>query len=164
MAHETAAEATPTKRLLRRFYEQAYSLGDYRVVDELFDESFSGNDRPPGSMDVPGPEIVRRSLDNLRTAFPDFRPVVVDLVEEGNTVVAHLNVTGTHLGPLTVRPGDPPLVIEPSGAPIAFHGARIFYFDDGKGVASYAWMEELQILQAIGALGAFAESLDDDGA
>lgn len=150
---------TARKDLVRRFYEEAYTQGDLGVIDELFSHSFSGNGRPPNSSDTPGPVLVRQSVENLRTAFPDFTPRVEDLISEGDTVVAHLDVTGTHLGPLTFRSGDDPFVIEPSGSDVSFHGLRIYQFDNGKVVAGYAWMEELDLLVTTGALEAFSEWL-----
>ena len=126
---------TVAKDLVRSFYEEAYTQGDYRVIDEMFAASFSGNGHPPHTSEVPGPELVRRSVNNLRTAFPDFTPRIEQLVQEGSTVVAHLDVTATHTGPLTFRAGANPFVIEPSGADIAFHGLRIFHFQDDKVIA-----------------------------
>jgi predicted ester cyclase len=41
---------------------------------------------------------VVRWLTPFRTAFPDFRMEIVQLVAEGDTVVARFRCSGTHLG------------------------------------------------------------------
>ncbi len=149
------------KDLVRRFYDEAYRLGDYRVIDEMFAASFSGNGRPPGSSPIPGPDLVRESVDRLRTAFPDFTPSVAEIVSESDTVVAHLEVTATHLGPCVFASGPSPFVVEATGSRIEFHGLRIYQFENDKVVGGYAWMEELDLLTQMDAVEAYSRWLSE---
>ena len=146
---------------VRRFYEEAYTEGDYTVIDELFAPEFSGNRRLPGTSDTPGPEIVRGETDAIRTAFPDFRPEIKKLYTDGDTVIAHLDVTASHDGPLVFE-DDPPFVVEPTGRPITFEGLRIYRFgDDDTVVESWAWAPWIGILLQLGAAGAYERYLDE---
>jgi len=43
-------------------------------------------------------ELARRWISPFRSAFPDFRMEIVELVAEGDTVVGHFKCSGTHLG------------------------------------------------------------------
>ena len=144
---------------VRRFYEEAYTDGDYAVIDELFHPDFSGNGSPPGSSPLGGPEIVRRSTDRIRTAFPDFHPAVRAIYVDGDTVIAHLDVTATHEGPLVFGSDDPPFVVEPTGRPVAWEGLRIYRFDGDQVVESWAWAPWVGILLQIGAAGAYERHL-----
>ncbi len=42
--------------------------------------------------------LARRWASPFQNAFPDFRMEIVDLVAEGDTVVAHFSCSGTHEG------------------------------------------------------------------
>jgi predicted ester cyclase len=42
---------------------------------------------------------LRRAFDQFRAAFPDWHQEIIELVTEGDTVVAHFRCTGTHQGP-----------------------------------------------------------------
>ena len=146
---------------VRRFYEEAYTEGDYTVIEELFAAEFSGNRRTPGTGDAPGPDIVRGETDAIRIAFPDFRPEVRSLYTDGDTVIAHLDVTATHDGPLVFEE-DPPFVVEPTGRSVTWEGLRIYRFGDhDKVVESWAWAPWVGILLQLGAAGAYQQYVDE---
>jgi predicted ester cyclase len=67
-----------------------------RLVDEVV------NPRNPASLDelaeVEFAEVARGWISPFRSAFPDFRMEIVELVAEGDTVVAHFKCSGTHRG------------------------------------------------------------------
>jgi predicted ester cyclase len=73
-----------------------------RLVDEVV------NARDPGALDElahpPVVEVARRWIDPFRASFPDFRMEVVELIAEGDKVVAHFRCSGTHLGDWLGRP------------------------------------------------------------
>ena len=43
-------------------------------------------------------EIAKRWVSPFQSAFPDFEMEIVDLIAEGEKVVAHFKCSGTHLG------------------------------------------------------------------
>ena len=50
-------------------------------------------------------EIAKRWVSPFRSAFPDFEMEVVDLIAEGDRVVAHFRCSGTHRGEWLGVPG-----------------------------------------------------------
>ena len=57
---------------------------DLSVLDEVAEGEFA--------------ELARQWISPFRGAFPDFTMEIVELVEEGDTVVGHFKCSGTHLG------------------------------------------------------------------
>lgn len=70
------------------------------LVKRLVDDAMNGN-RPGVLDDIATPALarsLRRAFDEFRTAFPDWHQEIIELVAEGDTVVARFRCTGTHQG------------------------------------------------------------------
>lgn len=72
------------KRAVRAVAEQVISAGRLDLVDELFTPRMAAR--------------ARRWFAPFRASFPDVRMEVVQLVEEGDTVVGRFTCSATHLG------------------------------------------------------------------
>jgi predicted ester cyclase len=83
-----AAEAS--KALVRRLVDEAVGERNLDVLGEVADGEFA--------------EIATRWVRPFRSAFPDFRMEIVDLVAEDEKVVAHFHCSGTHKGEWLGRP------------------------------------------------------------
>lgn len=71
------------------------------LIRRLVDDVINAN-HPDALDDIAAPALartLRRAFDQFRAAFPDWHQDIVELVAEGNTVVARFRCTGTHLGP-----------------------------------------------------------------
>jgi steroid delta-isomerase-like uncharacterized protein len=77
-------DAEANKRLVRRLVQQAVGERNLGVLDEIAAGEFA--------------EIARRWVSPFQSAFPDFEMEIVDLVAEGDRVVAHFKCSGTHRG------------------------------------------------------------------
>jgi predicted ester cyclase len=76
--------AEDNKRLVRRLVEEAIGRRDPDVVDEIATGQFA--------------RAAKRWVSPFRSAFPDFEMEVVELIAEGDAVVAHFRCSGTHRG------------------------------------------------------------------
>jgi predicted ester cyclase len=76
--------ADGNKQLVRRLVEEAVQRRNLDVLDQIAAGEFAG--------------IARRWVTPFRSAFPDFEMEIVDLVTEGEKVVAHFKCSGTHRG------------------------------------------------------------------
>jgi len=75
-------------------------------------------------------------INKVRTAFPDMRHSVEDVLADGDRVVVRTIATGTQTGPFTfIRLEGPP-----SGKPVKFEQIHILRFAGGKIVEH--WMEQ----------------------
>lgn len=72
------------KRLVRRLVEEAIARHNPDVVDEIATGDFA--------------QAAKRWVSPFRSAFPDFEMEVVELIAEGDAVVAHFRCSGTHRG------------------------------------------------------------------
>jgi predicted ester cyclase len=72
------------KLLVRRLVEEAVLQHDVEILDELVAGDFV--------------EAAKRWVRPFQRAFPDFEMKVVELIAEGDKVVAHFKCSGTHLG------------------------------------------------------------------
>ena len=76
--------AEANKQLVRRLVDEAVARRNADVIDEIATGEFA--------------QAAKRWVSPFRSAFPDFEMEVVDLVAEGDTVVAHFKCSGTHRG------------------------------------------------------------------
>ena len=119
MADEIAAA---NKALLRRFYKEVYVDWSMGVADEVISPQFTSHDWPERG--PTGPMAFRDYYAAIRTAVPDARYEVDDLVAEGDRVVVRWRVLGTHKGDFRG--------IAPSGRQITLKGIAIYRVDRGK--------------------------------
>ena len=114
--------AAVNKALLRRFYEEVYGDWNMALVDEVVSPRFTSHDWPE---DGPtGPQAFRDYYAAIRTAVPDARYEVDDLIAEGDRVVVRWRLLGTHEGDFRG--------IAPTGRAITLKGIAIYRVDDGK--------------------------------
>jgi predicted ester cyclase len=72
------------KALVRRLVDEGVNRRNPGVLDEVAEGEFA--------------RLARRWVSPFQSAFPDFRMEIVDLVAEGDKVVAHFRCSGTHEG------------------------------------------------------------------
>ena len=117
--------ATLKDRTLEGF-ERMFHQGDLDYVD-------AGARRATASTTRSRP--ARRSADHLkqvvasmRTAFPDVRFEVHEIVAEGDVVACRSTMTGTHLGPSGARAPRP----GPDGRQVRVAHMHFFRYEDGR--------------------------------
>ena len=72
------------KRLVRRLVEEAVGNRNPDVLEQIAAGPFA--------------EVARRWVAPFRGAFPDFTMEIVELIAEGDKVVAHFRCSGSQLG------------------------------------------------------------------
>jgi steroid delta-isomerase-like uncharacterized protein len=113
--------AQHNKALVRRYYEELWNRWDFALADDMIGESvvFRGS----LGVCVQGREGFRDYMRTVRRAFPDFHNRVVELIAEGDRVVARLTYAGTHQGEL--------FGIGATGRRVSYVGVAIFRIADG---------------------------------
>ena len=76
---------TDPKTLVRRLVDDVINTNNPDVLAEIATPALA--------------RTLRRAFDHFRAAFPDWHQEIIELVAEGDTVVAHFRCTGTHRGP-----------------------------------------------------------------
>jgi predicted ester cyclase len=117
----TDDNAAANKALLRRFYDEVYADWNMALVDEVVSQRFTSHDWPEGAA---GPQAFREYYAAIRSAVPDVRYEVDDLIAEADRVVVRWRMLGTHEGEF----GG----IAPTGRAIELKGIAIYRVDEGK--------------------------------
>jgi steroid delta-isomerase-like uncharacterized protein len=130
------------KKLVRNLVEDVWSEGKFEVVDRLVDARYIGHSSPAGT-ETRGTEGYRQYFADLRAAFPDLHVSVEDEIEEGDRVVVRWTARATHLGTFAGVPA--------SGRRGEVAGISIYRIADGKVIECWTNMDNLGLLQQIGA-------------
>jgi predicted ester cyclase len=83
------------KALVRKFFKEAWGEGDVAAVDEFMAADYVEHPRP--STLPPGTEGLKQLIAAYRTAFPDLKMSLDDIIAEGDRVAFRWSVSGTHL-------------------------------------------------------------------
>ena len=131
--------------LVRRGVEEVWNRGNYAVVDDLVASDFVIHAATPAD-EIHGPEGAKQYVAMLRAAFPDLHFTIEDQIAEGDRVVTRWTARGTHDGEFQGIP--------PTGKQFTMMGIDIDRIANGKLVECWPMMDELGLLQQLGALPA----------
>jgi predicted ester cyclase len=139
--------AVDVKQAYRQLIEDAFVRGRLQVFDEVCDRSYRGHDPIAGEIDL------AQAKDNCamyRSAFPSLRCTILAQCLDGDTVVTHWRMSGTHEGSL--------FGVAPTGAHCTAEGISLARFKNGKVVEDWVQWDALGLLRQLGVgLGARAE-------
>jgi steroid delta-isomerase-like uncharacterized protein len=129
------------KALARRVVEEVWNRGDVAVVDETFAADYIEHNPRPGQ-DV-GLDGYKAGVTMMRSAFPDLRLDLQDVIAEGDRVALRYTLHGTHQGELMGLPA--------SGNSVASDGMVFARVQDGRVVERWGVQDMLTLVQQIGA-------------
>ena len=134
-----AAQLARHKAQVETFYNSLWNHWNYRIVGEVLtdDVTFYGS----LGVEKKGHKGFIEYAEMVRSAFPDFRNTIEDMIAEGDKLAACLTYTGTHQGEI--------FGIAPTYRAIQYVGTAIFVFRDG--LISHAWVlgDRLELLQQL---------------
>jgi steroid delta-isomerase-like uncharacterized protein len=129
--------------LTRRVFKDVWERGDIEAARECFARDYVNHD--PAMPEVPPGFIgVLENVATYRTAFPDQRFMLHEILAAGDKVAVRFSVTGTHWGRLGAIP--------PSGRTVTVTGISLFRIENGKISESWGHWDTLGLLQQVGAL------------
>ena len=135
------------KAIVRRLFEELWNKGNLSVADQLFSPNYAHHD--PSTPDFGlGPESERKRATLYRTAFPDLRLTIEDIISDGDTVMARWSFHGTHKGDLNG--------IAPTGKQFTISGVTIARFVNGKLSEGFVNWDALGLMQQLGVVPQFA--------
>ena len=116
--------------IVRRFFEELWNEGDLRVADELV---AADHVHDVGGEELRGPDGVKGAVTWLRTAFPDLRFEIDDLITDGDDVALRWTASGTHLGPFED--------LQPTGRRVQWKGSDWFRLHGGRIIEVWAFAD-----------------------
>ena len=129
------------KNTVRRLFEEVWNKVNLQVTDDLFTPNYAHHDASTPDVGR-GPESEKKRATLYRTAFPDLRLTVEDIIAEGETVVARWSCRGTHKGDLNG--------IAPTGKHVNITGISIARFTNGKMSEGFVNWDALSLMQQLG--------------
>jgi steroid delta-isomerase-like uncharacterized protein len=131
------------KALVRRWIKEIWNKGNLAVADEIVATNYVNNDSA-APMPESGREGFKKHVTTYRTAFPDLKLSIDDIVSDGNKVTVRWTARGTHKGTL--------LGIQPTGKGIATTGISVVRLVGGKVAEQWVTWDTLGMMQQFGAI------------
>jgi steroid delta-isomerase-like uncharacterized protein len=137
------------KTIARRLIEEVWNKGNLSVADELFAPNYEHHDA--STLDFGrGPESEKKRATLYRTAFPDVRLTIEDIIAEGEIVMTRWSCRGTHKGDLSG--------IAPTGKQINISGVTIARLANGKMAEGWVNWDALGLMQQLGLVPELAKA------
>ena len=129
------------KRILQRYFDEVLNGHDYSHIDDIMVEDFNG--RPAGGGTIGGKEAHKRYFEGIRAMCPDLRIETLEMVGEGDKVVALSRWHYTHTG------------ADALGFPASGKGGTnevmaMYTLKDGRLVGGKVLADSLAVFKAIG--------------
>ena len=115
--------AEELKDTVEQFCTQVWNQGNLAVANKLLAKDCVCDDPLTPAR---GREALKRHVASLRSAFPDLRWTIEDMLAEDDKVVARWSLQGTHEGTL------PAIGTRPTGEVVTFTGISIYRFENSK--------------------------------
>ena len=82
--------------LVRRLFEEGLNTGNLALISEMLASDFTLHNAPPNL--PPGAEGFKALIGAFRSAFPDYKDTIEDMIIEGDKVIVRWTFRGTHQG------------------------------------------------------------------
>jgi steroid delta-isomerase-like uncharacterized protein len=130
------------KETLRRFFEEVHMAGRLDLLPEMCTQDYVNHS--PSWPDVVGLDAFKQMLVGVRAALPDLHDTIEDMIAEGDKVVTHWVMSGTHRGEFMGIPA--------TGKRLQVDVVSISHFAGDKVVESWDFVDMLGMLQQMGVL------------
>src|SRR3989442_870755 len=131
------------KTIAKQAREEIYSTGKLEIADQICDGQAVIRNHDPITPDFGrGPQALKQVAKMYRTAFPDARCTVDEIVAEGDKVVARWTGRGTNTGPLGNN--------APTGKKVEVTGVDLLKIVNGKIVECDTVWDAAGMLQQLG--------------
>jgi steroid delta-isomerase-like uncharacterized protein len=129
------------KAVVRRWLEEAFNQGKVQVLDEICADDYVEYDPayPGGQLRRDG---VKQAIPIYRSAFPDIRFVIEDMIAEGDKVAVYWTMTATNLGAFRGIP--------PTGKRAEAEGMTLVRLRNGKSIEARSCWDATGLRQRMG--------------
>jgi steroid delta-isomerase-like uncharacterized protein len=136
--------ANDCDRLIRRWFEEVWNNSRAETIDEMIapDCVAHGLHGPEG--DLHGPEGFKQFYAAFKSAFPDIRITVDEVIVDGDRCAARFSCRATHRGD--------GLGIAATGQPVTFTGMAFTRWRNGQIVDAWNNVDMMGMLKQVGAV------------
>lgn len=133
---------TDLKSLARQFYDDVFNKGDMAALEERLADDFVEHDDLPGF--APNKAGVTEFFSMMHRAFPDLSVEVQAMAVDGDQLLAHAVIRGTHQGEFMGIPA--------TGRPVEVGIADRIRFRDGRAVEHWGVTDMMAMMQQLGVI------------
>ena len=130
------------KTIARLYIEEFWTRGNLEIADQIFAADTLNHVLPPGLPE--GREGMKAIVAYARSAFPDLKLTVEDIISEDDRVACRWTSLGTHESEVWGIPA--------SGNQVSMTGITIFRIAGGVAVEHWVNSDDLGMMQQIGAV------------
>jgi steroid delta-isomerase-like uncharacterized protein len=134
--------AEENRQLIRRFYDEGWTKNNLDVYDELVVDDFTDHQAMPGL--PPGREGFKALNVMFRSAFPDLRVDVDNVVAEDDKVGCRWRSTGTHEGEL--------FGIPPTGNKVDVTATVFYRVENGRLAEGWIARDDVGLMRQLGVI------------
>jgi steroid delta-isomerase-like uncharacterized protein len=134
-------QSAGNKQIAQRFMDECWSKGNLKAISEFLTPNCRYHDPVFPSL-TSGADNIRSHIENCRRGFPDMRITIDDTIAEGNEVVHHWTVTGTHRGQF--------LGMAPTNKKATISGTSIFRIQNAKIAEQWSDWNLMSLMEQLG--------------
>jgi steroid delta-isomerase-like uncharacterized protein len=125
--------------LVKEVFEEVWNKGNLPLVDNYFGADFIDYNQQPGMPD--GREGYKAGVNMIRSAFPDIKFSLDQVLSEDSRIALRVTGRGTHNGAF--------LGLAPTGKKVALESMIFFHIKNGKIAARWGISDLLSVMQQI---------------
>ena len=133
------------KALYRQFVEEVFNRGNTSAIDKLVAPDFVEHEELPPGLPTDREGVKQLSI-MLRSAFPDLKATIDDMLAEGDKVAARMTWRGTHKGEF--------MGIPPTSKSVSVGVIDVGRFAGDRFVEHWGLMDSASMMQQLGAVPA----------
>lgn len=127
------------KKTVRRFYEEVLEKGNLAIIDEMVADNYKEHETIPGI--EPNKTGLKEWIKMTRSAFPDLKMEVEDMIAEGDKVAVMARMKGTHQGEFLGKKG--------TGRKLDMPFVDVILFKDGKVMEHWGYTDNLKMMEQL---------------
>jgi steroid delta-isomerase-like uncharacterized protein len=144
----SAMNENANKICIVKHFDELWNQGQTERVDEFFSPDFVNFGVRYSELRG----VIQRIVAVWRTAFPDLRFTIDELIGEDETVMCEATLSGTHLGDFLLIPPLHGPTLPPNGKKFSVKHIHRFRLRDGKIIEHFAVRDDLGMFQQLGHL------------
>ena len=119
---------------------QSFDKNDPKLLDKILSDTWI--DIPPAPNQALGPAGAKQILTELRTAFPDLKITIQEILQDGNKIIVRSEIAGTQRHAL--------MGLAPKNRQMKIQAVDIHEFKDGKIIRTWHTEDWLTGLHQLG--------------
>lgn len=141
--HSHSEMNAKNEAIMQNFYDQVMNTQNLSMIDSFIADDFVDQQMPsPYSKDKTG---LKSFFTEYFTAYPDINIKTNFMKSWGDTVMAHVTITGTNNGAFMGMPA--------TNKQINVEGVDIVVIKDGKATHHWGYQEDMKMMEQLGLMG-----------